>query len=96
MATIGQQESPTTQLSFCLTPELKQTIEDAAAQLGQTVHEFGVATLVQSARQVIYEQSVTRVSQRDWEFVMALLDDETTEPNAALAAAAEHYKKQVG
>ena len=95
MATTGHDDSISVQLSFRVSPELKRTIEDAAAQLGQTVDEFGVSSLVQSARNVIYEQSVTHVSQRDWELILALLDDESSEPNAGLIAAAARYKQQV-
>ena len=37
-------------LNFRLTGELKKTIEDAAAQMGQTVSDFAISTLVQAAQ----------------------------------------------
>jgi uncharacterized protein (DUF1778 family) len=83
-------------LNFRLSADLKRTIEDAAAQLGQTVSDFAVSTLVQSARKVIHEQNVTKLSQRDRKAFVAMLDDETARPNKALSAAAKRYKKRVG
>ena len=83
-------------LNFRLAGELKRTIEDAAAQLGQTVSDFAVSTLVQTARKVLQEQQVTRVSERDRRLILEMLDDQSTKPNQALVTAAERYRKQVG
>ncbi len=82
-------------LNFRLTPELKRTIEAAAAHMGQTVSDFAVSTLVQTARKIVDEQNATRLSQRDRDLFAALLDDTSTKPNKALVAAAKRYKKQV-
>jgi len=41
-------------LNFRLSSELKETIEQAAAELGQSVSDFAVSTLVQSARKVLW------------------------------------------
>lgn len=79
-----------------LNSELKKTIEDAAAELGQSISDFAISTLVQTARRILHEQQVTRLSERDRERFMALLDDESTKPNGALVKAAKRYKKQVG
>lgn len=81
-------------LNVRLPAELKRTIEEAALQLGQTVSEFAVSTLTRSARQVIQEEYVTTLTQRDWERFTALIDDESAAPNAALKAAANRYKKR--
>jgi uncharacterized protein (DUF1778 family) len=83
-------------LNFRLTGELKKTIEDAAAELGQTVSDFAIATLVQTARKILHEQQVTRLSERDRRLFAEMLDDQTTKPNDALVKAAKRYKKQVG
>jgi uncharacterized protein (DUF1778 family) len=83
-------------INFRLSSELKQTIEDAAAQMGQSISDFAVSTLVQTARKILHEQQVTRLSERDRERFVALLDDESTKPNEALVKAAKRYKKQVG
>jgi uncharacterized protein (DUF1778 family) len=82
-------------LNIRLAPEIKRTIEEAASHLGQTVSDFATASLVQVAQKVIQEQRVTQLSQRDRELFAALLDDESTRPNAALSAAAKRYKRQV-
>jgi len=37
-------------LNFRINSELKKTIEDAAAQTGQTVSDFAVSTLLQASR----------------------------------------------
>lgn len=81
-------------LNFRLSAELKETIEEAAAQLGQSVSDFAVSTLVQAARQVIREHSITRLSQQDRERFTALLDDAQVEPNTALVRAAKRYKER--
>ena len=83
-------------LNVRLTPDIKRTIEEAAAQLGQTTSDFAISTLVQAARQVLREQHVTRLSERDRKLFVAMLDDESTKPNKTLIAAAKRYRKQVG
>jgi uncharacterized protein (DUF1778 family) len=88
--------TPAARLNVRLTPGIKRTIEAAAAELGQTVSDFAISTLVQAARQVIRERNVTRLSERDRKHFLAMLDDESTRPNKALVAAAKRYKKQVG
>ena len=89
--------STTTQarLNFRLRPELKQVIEAAAAQLGQSVSDFAVATLVRQAREVVHEQTVTHLSKRDRDVFLAALDRAELKPNKKLAAAAKRYKRQI-
>ncbi len=83
-------------LNFRLPEELKATIEKAAAQLGQSVSDFAVSTLVRTAREVIREHDVTELSDRDRDVFVSILDDADATPNEALAAAAERYKKEMG
>ena len=52
-------------LSFCLPSDLKTVIEKAAAALGQSVSDFAVSTLVQTAHSVLHQQSVTELTNRD-------------------------------
>ena len=82
-------------LTVRMPADLKRTIEDAAAQLGQTVNNFAVSTLVDTARQVIHEQRVTELTRRDWKLFAAIIDDASAKPNKALAAAAKRYKRRV-
>jgi uncharacterized protein (DUF1778 family) len=83
-------------INFRLSSELKKTIEDAAAEMGQSITDFAISTLVQTARRILQEQQVTRLSERDRERFAAALDEESSKPNAALIKAAKRYKKQVG
>ena len=82
-------------LNIRLDPEIKRTIEEAAAHMGQTVSDFATSALVQVARKVIQEQNVTRLSERDRQLFAAMLADESSKPNAALVGASKRYKKQV-
>ena len=83
-------------INFRLSSELKKTIEDAAAEMGQSVSDFAISTLVRTARKILHDQQVTRLSERDRQLFVAMLDDELTKPNDALMKAAKRYKKQVG
>ena len=83
-------------LNFRLPAELKQTIEEAAARLGQSVSDFAVSTLAQTAQHVIESENVTRLTKRDRDIFLALLDDEDARPNQALIAVARRYKKNRG
>jgi len=82
-------------INFRLSSELKKTIEDAAAEMGQSISDFAISTLVQAARKVLHDQQVTRLSERDRKHFAAMLDDEQSLPNQALVKAAKRYKKQV-
>jgi len=82
-------------LTLHLPAELKATIEEAAARLGQSVEDFAVSTLIEHARRVIAEHRVTRLSNRDRDLFIRLLDDDGAEPNAALRAAAARYRDAI-
>jgi uncharacterized protein (DUF1778 family) len=82
-------------INFRLSHELKQTIEDAAAEMGQSVSDFAVSTLVETARKILHDQQVTRLSDRDRQHFVAILDGAASKPNDALVEAAKRYKKQV-
>lgn len=80
-------------LNFVLPPEVKATIEGAAAILGQSVDDFAISTLLEKSRTVLEGWSTKPLSDRDRDRLFAHLDDESRQPNAKLAAAAEEYKK---
>lgn len=91
--------SPTeekTRLNFRLPADLKAVIEEAAATLGQSVSDFAVSTLVQTARSVLLQQHVTELTNRDRDLFLAVLEDSQSKPNKALANAAKKYKKHLG
>jgi uncharacterized protein (DUF1778 family) len=83
-------------LNFRLPVELKQTIEEAAARMGQSVSDFAVSTLVETARGVIEQENLTRLSKRDRAVFLSLLDDKDARPNQTLAAAARKPRRRHG
>lgn len=76
--------------------DLKQTIEEAAAALGQTVSEFTVSTVVREARDVLQDARVTRLSNRDRDAFLAALQATDAKPNNTLKAAVRLHKKRLG
>jgi uncharacterized protein (DUF1778 family) len=93
MATATKREA---RLNFRLSNDLKLVIEEAAATLGQSVSDFAVSTLAKNAREVLDSNSVTKLSARDRDRVLAALDDADRKPNKALREAAKRYKKRMG
>jgi uncharacterized protein (DUF1778 family) len=83
-------------LNFRLRADLKTVIEEAAAALGQSVSDFAVSTLVQTARSVLQGESTSELTNRDRDFFIALLDDTHAKPNKSLREAAKRYKKHFG
>ncbi len=80
------------QLNLRLSTELKKAIEEAAAHLGQSVTDFAISTLARSARDVIESRNATRLSNRDRDVFVAMLDDIDAKPNAAIASAARKLR----
>ena len=90
MATANRNDA---RINVRLSSDLKQTIEEAAAALGQTVSEFAISTVVREARQVLQDAQITRLSNRDRDRFLQALDAVDDKPNAALKAAARRYGK---
>ena len=90
MTTVPTQDA---RLNFRLPKEMKDLIERAASELGQTVSDFAISTLVQSARDVIQQYQRTELSNRDRDIFLAALEG-NGEPNKHLQAAARRYKKR--
>ncbi len=93
MSTISRNDA---RINVRLPIELKQTIEEAASVLGQTVSEFAISTVVREARQVLQNAQITRLSNRDRDRFLEALDAADVKPNAALKAAARRYGKLRG
>ncbi len=83
-------------LNFRLPAEHKDAIERAAASLGQSVSDFAVSTLVQTARRIIQQSDATVLSDRDRDRFLAALDNVKARPNRALSKATQRYKRMVG
>ena len=90
MATVTRNDA---RINVRLSSELKQTIEEAASVLGQTVSEFVISTVMQEARQVLQNAQITRLSNRDRDDFLKTLNAIDAKPNAALKAAARRYGK---
>ena len=73
-------------IEFRLPPEGKDLIEQAAQLMGLTVTEFASSRLVSFARQIIQEHNITRLTDRDRDIFLAMLEADE-EPNAALTQA---------
>jgi len=83
-------------INFRLPGKLKLTIEQAAAELGQTVSDFSVSTLLREAREVLQQSQQTHLSERDRDQFLAALEATNTRPNDDLKAAAKRYKNRLG
>jgi uncharacterized protein (DUF1778 family) len=81
-------------LNVRLPSDLKQTIEQAAAVLGQSITDFTISTVVREARHVIQDAQVTRLSNRDRDAFLDALESADAKPNNALKTAARRYKKR--
>ena len=76
----------TARVEFRLPPDSKDLIEQAAQLLGLTLTEFASSRLVSLAKQTIQEHNITKLTNRDRDIFLAMLDTDE-EPNAALKAA---------
>ena len=82
-------------LDFRLNRQFKELIDQAASLMGQSVSDFAVSTLVEKARRIVHESSMTVLSDRDRDIFLALLDSDAR-PNEALKRAAKRYKARHG
>ena len=94
MPTTEQTTNQTARLNFRLPAEIKERIEDAALVSGLTVTDFAINALANSADEVLEKQAHRKLSKRDSEIFLAMLDDDS-EPNEALKKAAAEYKKRI-
>jgi uncharacterized protein (DUF1778 family) len=79
-------------LGLRLSEDQKARIERAAAMTGQTLNSFASSELLRRSDEILEKEEVRRLSDRDRDIFLALLDADG-EPNEALKAAVEEYKK---
>lgn len=84
----------TSRLNFRLPESIKRRIEDAALITGVTTTDFAITALANSADEVIEKYQVRRLSDRDRDRFLKLLENPPS-PNEALIKAARRYKKLV-
>lgn len=90
---IAPQVPRTERLEARLSPELKALFSRAAALHGQTLTDFVVSTVAETARQVIADHDVIELTQRDQHaFAAALLQPPVA--SERLKAAAAWYRKE--
>ena len=75
-------------LAVRLSEDHKQRIERAAAMTGQTLNSFAASELLRRADEVLEKEEVRRLSNRDRDIFLALLDTDGEPTDAAKDAAA--------
>ena len=72
--------------------EVYETLCRAAELTGATVNQFLVQSALKEAQAVIEREEVIRLSPRDWNWLLDLLEN-PPKPNTKLKAAMERYQK---
>ena len=79
-------------LAVRLSDEHKARIERAAATTGQTLNSFASSGLLRISDEILEKEEVRRLTDRDRDIFLALLEADG-EPNEALKAAAKEYNR---
>lgn len=89
MATI-EKPAPKKQarLALRLTEEHKERIERAAAMTGQTVNSYASAELLRRSDEILEKEEIRRLSNRDRDIFLAMLEADPEPTEAAKEAAA--------
>jgi len=85
--------NPTTRLEVRIAPELKATIERAAAALGLTLTDYSISRLVENARADLKQCESVVLSDRDRDLFLTLLSSDE-QPNEAMKRAAGKVQGQ--
>ncbi len=93
MASVALTETKTDRMHFRLPHDIKERVEKAATVSGQTITDFAVSVLANSANEVLERHETRRLSARDRDIFLTMLDAEA-EPNQALKNAANAYKQR--
>jgi uncharacterized protein (DUF1778 family) len=80
-------------LDVRLSRQLKELIQEAAELTGQSLTDFAVSTLAETARRIVQQNSMTVLSNRDRDVFLTLLDADDP-PNEALRKAAKRFRKR--
>jgi len=93
MAVSQKNQKSDARLDFRLNSQAKEVIEQAAAVSGQSVSDFAVSALYRTAKEVLEREQTTRLSNRDRDVFLAMIDSDA-KPNEALKRAAKRYKSR--
>ncbi len=91
MPTTETQFNPIARLHFRMPSEAKEKIERAAVALGLTVTDFAVHALLNTADEVLDRQHTRRLTDRDRDIFLAMLNADD-EPDEALKSAFQPYQ----
>ena len=73
--------------------DVRERLEEAAGRTGATLNQFLVQAAVEKANQVLERERVTRLSARDAEWLLNVLDRPPRPANARLKRALKNYYK---
>lgn len=95
MAAALNTESPArdARLDFRLQSEHKRLIEQAAVASGQSLSEFALSHLIEAAREAVDQATTTQLNRHDRDAFLALISADA-EPNEALKAAADRFRRR--
>ena len=84
-------DEPRKRITARVSGSVRDTLEQAAELLGSTVNQFVVQTAYVEAQRVIERESIIRLSQKDAQKVLSLLD-QPPKPNKRLKDAVKAYQ----
>ena len=73
--------------------DVRDRLEEAADRTGATINQFVVQAALEKADQILERDRVTRLSARDAEWLLNMLDQPPRPPNAKLQRALDDYQK---
>jgi uncharacterized protein (DUF1778 family) len=73
--------------------EVRDRLEEAADRIGATINQFVVQAALEKADQILERDRITRLSARDAEWLLHVLDQPPRPPNAKLQRALDNYQK---
>jgi uncharacterized protein (DUF1778 family) len=73
--------------------DVRERIEEAADRSGATLNQFLVQAAIEKADRVLEREKVMRLSARDAEWLLSVLDQPPRTPNAKLQRALDNYEK---
>ena len=94
MPTTETQTNSIARLNFRLSSEAKEKIARAAIAEGLTITDFAVHALINTADEVLERHQMRRLSDRDRDIFLALLDADN-EPNEALKSAFQAHRELI-
>lgn len=78
-------------ISMRVSKDLRERLEEAANYSGATLNQFFVQAAIKEADQILERERVMRLSARDSKWLLDLLDQPPSPPNAKLREALAEY-----